>query len=120
MWLDVHVSQKSEVPEPVFNLEHGKGMDGLLEHEVVVDDLHDFAAVVAWGPKSMFLTFRGTASLKYGVFPKAQLRNLVALHHRNLSVDLNALQRRHPHAAPQQQSRCFLRNPNVHKGMFTH
>lgn len=59
-----NVVQKSGVPEPVFNLEHGKAMDGLVEHEVVVDDLHDFAAVVAWGPKSMFMTFRGTASLK--------------------------------------------------------
>ena len=66
LWVCHHISQENEVPEPVFNLEHGKGMDGLVEHEVVVDDLHDFAAVVAWGPKSMYMTFRGTASLKYG------------------------------------------------------
>lgn len=62
--VQMHLAQAVHAGELTFTTANGMDIDGLQEHQVVVDDEHDLAMLCAYGQGRVVMSFRGTASLK--------------------------------------------------------
>ncbi len=60
-----HLQQDIYAGEPVFTAEHGCQMGLVHSHGIHIWQHEDVAALVAWGPGFVVVTFRGTVSLRY-------------------------------------------------------
>ena len=53
------------------------------EFDTIVEDFHDSKAIIGWGPGSIVLSFRGTASMKNAT---TDIRVSMALHHSSSDI----------------------------------